>query len=174
MKQLGPVAHDQLDGAAADIHDEHGAVSEIHAVPDAQVDQTSLFLPRDHADTNARFPLDSLDQVAAVGRFADSAGSDCLDPREAAVASQGGEGPSHLDPLGDGVRRELPGLEGFLTQAWHILDPVQNLVREVRQDLRQDHMNGIAADIEEGEFQHTSMHPFCHSWRRDAKAFDRR
>ena len=174
MKQLGPVAHDQLDGAAADIHDEHVAASEIHAVPDAQVDQTSLFLPRDHADTNARFPLDSLDQVAAIGRFADSAGSDRLDPREAAVASQGGEGPNHLDPLGDGVRRELPGLEGFLTQAWHILDPVQNLVREVRQDLRQDHMNGIAADIEEGEFQHTSVHPFCHSWGRDAKAFDRR
>src|SRR5207247_6654840 len=26
--------------------------------------------------------------------------------------------------------------------------------------------------IEEGEFQHTSMHPFCHSWGRAAKAFD--
>src|SRR2546427_4113731 len=81
MKQLGPVAHDQLDGPAADIHDQHVAVSEIHAVPNAQVDQTGLFLPRDHADTDARFPLDGLDQVAAVGRFADGAGSDRLDPR---------------------------------------------------------------------------------------------
>src|SRR2546422_11646185 len=104
FRSLGPVAHDQLDGPAADIHDQHVAVSEIHAVPDAQVDQTGLFLPRDHADTDARFPLDGLDQVAAVGRFADGAGSDRLDPREPAVASQGGEGPNHLDPLGDGVR----------------------------------------------------------------------
>src|SRR5206468_6197833 len=173
MKQCGPVAHDQLDGPTADVYDEHVALSELHALPDAQIDQTSLFQARDHADTDARFLLDGLDQVAAVGGFADGAGRDGLHPREPAVAGQGGEGPNHLDPLGDGVGRELPGLEGLLTQAWDVLNPVQNLVREVRLDFRQDHVNGVAADVEEGEFQHRSMRPFSHNWGRDAKACGR-
>src|SRR6185295_17504659 len=94
------------------------------------------------------------DELASVSRLSDSAGRDGANAVISLVAGEGSQSSNDLQSSGHGGLGQPTGFERTVPQPGHILEPIEDLVRSVRLDFRQDHVNGVCSDVENAQFGH--------------------
>ena len=154
MKQFVAVAEYQFHGPAPHVHDQDLPIVKGHALPDPEINQSGFLQACDDADTDARLLLDGLDECSAVGRLANRTCRNRFNSRKSAIAGEGSEATDRLHALRNGLRREHPGFKCLIAEPRHILMAGDDFVRKVRLDFRQHHVDRVAADVQEREFEH--------------------
>ena len=163
---LRPRPHDQLHAAAPDVQHRRAPALEVHAVERGQVDEPGLLLSRHDLRVEADLAGHPLQEVLAVGRLAHGGGGDhqqLVDPvhvREPLVLAQGVE-PAPHGGGGKPAARERP-----LAEPHHLLLAVDD-VEPARAALHDDHVNGVAAEVD-GRDPHLRSH--CKPRRHDPPA----
>ena len=142
--------HGQLHAASADVHHHGSPALEIDAVERGQVDQPGLLLCRDDLRIEADLAPHALEEILAVGGLAHGGGGhdqelvDAVHVRQPLVLAQRIESPPH------GGRGQPTPRQRALAEADHLLLAVDH-VEPAGAALHDDHVKGVAADVDGGD-----------------------
>jgi hypothetical protein len=150
---LGAAAGAQrhLHAAASDVHHQGPLALEVDAVERREIDEPRLLLARDRLRPEADLAPDPVEEVLAVARLADGGGGDRDDlvdvvrRGETPVLGEGFEAALHRG-RGELAPRKREGAE-----ADHLLLAVDHAELARPAHLDDDHVQGVAAEIDGGE-----------------------
>ena len=147
---IGTDAARDLDAASADI-DNHGRFRRAaDPIIGRQMDEPGFLGPRDDTRADSRLLRDGVKELAAVFGFAHRArrdGDDLVD------AVRFGQTPELRQDLERGVHRlgrERAPVETACAQADHLLLAVDDLERQIRPHVHDDHVQRVGPDIDGG------------------------
>ena len=149
-QRLAALAHHELGGAAADVHEHELAVVHGQGLQHPQVDEAGLLHSRDHLDLDAGLPSAALEELALVLGL---------------PHGTGGHGPQlsveHVGRLTEAGQRRHPPLHGVgaevlhvaraRSEANHLLLRGQYLEAAVRHHLGHDEMDRVGSDVDRGQ-----------------------
>ena len=101
-----------------------------------------------NAFAQADVTLDLFNEIAAVGGLAHGAGGHRGDAADALTLGEGAERRQGSHARVDGLRRQASLAERATAEAHHLFGTVEHAEAAIRLNLRHDHVDGIAADVD--------------------------
>jgi CHAD domain-containing protein len=148
-RRAGAARH--LDTASADVDHNRDLAGCAHTVDGRRMDVARFLGPRDNPRPNAGLLGDGLEELAAVLGFTRGAGRNGDNFLDAMRFGQTLELREHLETCMHRLRRKSFPVKAAGPEPDHLLFPVDDLERQIRPDLHDDHVDGIGADVDSGD-----------------------